>query len=318
MNKFFKVIVLLAAFAGFASCVDPVVTPTGDERTIIYSVGDREEHRIVKSDTELDALLDDLCLYALQGDQVAFYSIGNHSTSATKEATSISTTDRNELKRWMKAMEKAGKTVNVTYDEHTGTWNGMAYASMPVSHDGNGCYTGVLTCVEMPIDDYAISTAMVPALRVNEDTLLVLMKYGYTLLCGNNFDEGDTTTLCGTIETHQLPDNTEYLALNLTSVSESVIAGSWLITSMTGAIDSTQNNGDIFEFNDDGTAQCTHDNQTTSGTWSIGDNGSLCCELLPSGGCWNINWISPLTLIISQINNNSYSIIVFEKNIETK
>lgn len=35
-------------------------------------------------------------------------------------------------------------------------------------------------------------------------------------------------------------------------------------------------------------------------TWTLSDDGELCCELLPSGGCWNVNWLSDNTMIISR------------------
>ncbi len=318
MNRIFKLFALVLAVAGLASCGEKDNKPIQNdaaERTVIYTVGDQELHRTVSGDSEWDALLESFCDYAMSGEQVAFYSLGNHSSVASKEAPSISTSDRNELKRWMKAMEKEGKTVNVSYDDRTGKWNGVAYLTIPITHGDYDCYTGVLTCVEMPIGDYGMmTTALVPALQISDDTLLVLEKNGYTMLCGSNYESGDTMTLCGTIETRQLDDSTEYLVLNLTSVSESAIANVWELTYIQSSLDSTQNVGDIYNFSDDGTVTRTSSGTTESGTWTIDADGNLCCSLLPGGGCWSINWVSPQTMIISQINNANYTVIEFERH----
>ena len=87
------------------------------------------------TDAEFDALLDRFCDYAQEGRTVTFYnSVPSGSTARkalTKEATTFSTTSREEMKRWMARMEDEGMTVTVTYDPTTGTWNGTAYATAP-------------------------------------------------------------------------------------------------------------------------------------------------------------------------------------------
>lgn len=91
------------------------------------------------TDAELDVLLDRLCSYAERGKVITFRSNGGRSKSyTTKESTTFSTTSREEMKRWMAAMEDAGKTVTVTYDSRTFTWNGRAYAlpQQPMAEDG--------------------------------------------------------------------------------------------------------------------------------------------------------------------------------------
>lgn len=323
MNKIFKLFAFVLAVSGLASCEEKDNNPIQDasaERTVVYTVGDQEKHRTVNGDSEWDALLETFCDYALSGEQVVFYSLGNHSAAESKESPSISTTDRNELKRWMKVMEKEGKTVSVSYDDRTGTWNGVAYLTIPIAGEDYNCYTGELTCIEMPVGDYGmVTTVLVPALQINDDTLLVLEKYGYTMLCGSNYESGDTMTLCGTIETRRLDDSTEYLVLNLTSIGESAIANEWEMTFIESSHDSTQNIvqniGDIYNFSDDGTVTRANGGSTVSGTWTIDADGILCCSLLPGGGCWNINWVSPQTMIISQIGNTYYTVIEFERHI---
>ena len=86
----------------------------------------------LETEAEWQALLDRFCDYAEDGSEVTFYN-ANHKAakSATKETVTYSTTDREEMKRWMAQMEDEGKTVTVTYDPATGTWNGTAYATAP-------------------------------------------------------------------------------------------------------------------------------------------------------------------------------------------
>lgn len=118
---------------------DPAPTPvpqqnTAAERTVVYTVGDTENRSTLATEAEWDALLDQLCERALDGSEVAFYSTGSYIAPATKEPTTITTADREELKRWMKAMEKQGLTVQINYDDGTGTWRGNAYATAPTEN----------------------------------------------------------------------------------------------------------------------------------------------------------------------------------------
>ena len=86
----------------------------------------------LENEAEWQELLDRFCDYAEEGSEVTFYN-ANHKAakSPTKEAVTYSTTDREAMKRWMAQMEDEGKTVTVTYDPNTGTWNGTAYATAP-------------------------------------------------------------------------------------------------------------------------------------------------------------------------------------------
>ncbi len=78
-------------------------------------------------------MLDRFCDYAEGGSSVTFRNANRTTKSATKEAVTFSTTDREAMKRWMAQMEDEGKTVTVTYDPFTGTWTGTAYANAPQS-----------------------------------------------------------------------------------------------------------------------------------------------------------------------------------------
>lgn len=44
---------------------------------------------------------------------------------------------------------------------------------------------------------------------------------------------------------------------------------------------------------------------TQEAPWNISNDGELVCELLPSGNQWNVNWITPTTMIISTTDHNS-------------
>jgi len=39
---------------------------------------------------------------------------------------------------------------------------------------------------------------------------------------------------------------------------------------------------------------------TDNSTWSLSDDGQLCSEFLPGGGCWDVNWITDNTMVISR------------------
>ncbi len=125
-----------------ASCQKPDPSPDplpqgNVERTIVYAVGNTENHCTLETEAAWDALLDQLCNQAEMGSEVAFYntnyipSVQHKKGNTPKEGTTISTTSRDEIKAWMKDMEKQGLTVRVTYDEGSGTWNGTAYATAP-------------------------------------------------------------------------------------------------------------------------------------------------------------------------------------------
>jgi hypothetical protein len=63
-------------------------------------------------------------------------------------------------------------------------------------------------------------------------------------------------------------------------------------------------------FNSDGTILLNVNNAdsvvaTGNSTWTLSDNGILCSDLLPSGECWNVNWISSNTMILSHSDNDT-------------
>lgn len=193
-----KLTALLAAVLIFAACEKN--NDTRHERNIVYTVDADRHDAHLKTDAEFDALLDRFCDYAEGGSTVTFYRLGTRtspSAKSTKDATTYSTTDREEMKRWMAEMEDAGKTVTVTYNSNTGTWNGTAYATAPQEQQ-EGCYTGVLVMHEF---DQLIS------LQISTDSILIIFnnttyyESGYIELDDTTYYVGDTVTLFGELVT---------------------------------------------------------------------------------------------------------------------
>ncbi|MBR1549946.1 MAG: hypothetical protein IJ634_04845 [Bacteroidales bacterium] len=124
---------LLATLFALAAC-----HPEEQEtlRHIAYTVDDAaEQHVTTRTEAEFNALLEQFCHYAEEGSTVTFHGAPasrRHKPAGiqpSKDATTYSTTSRDEIKAWMRDMEAAGMTVTVTYDSETGTWNGTAYAN---------------------------------------------------------------------------------------------------------------------------------------------------------------------------------------------
>lgn len=132
----------MAAVLLFAAC-DKDKDDLLHERDIVYTVAEQTTTVHLTTEAEFDALLEQFCDWAEGGSTVTFYGTQALGTQAyrlhaagtaaypTKEAVTYSTTDREAMKRWMAQMEDEGKTVTVTYDPTTGTWNGTAYATAP-------------------------------------------------------------------------------------------------------------------------------------------------------------------------------------------
>jgi hypothetical protein len=199
MKHLLKFTFVVAAVLMLASCYK--CPPEGDH-VVAYTVDKGPEQRVYLVDNnEWQALLDRFCDYAEDGSEVTFYN-ANHKAakSPTKEAVTYSTTNREEMKRWMAQMEDEGMTVTVTYDPATGTYNGMAYATAPQQ---GTCYTGQLVSVAR--DYYSdIPQYGYWALRINEDTVFRLAWNGSyhptntpLIISGAEYHMGDTVTLCG-------------------------------------------------------------------------------------------------------------------------
>lgn len=311
MKTKIRLFALMAAVVAFAACNkndDVRPTPTGvpevqNERTIVYAVGHSEGRTTLKTDSEWDAMLERMCTMAAEGNTVTFYNMGARANAkgVTKEEMRFTTGDRQEMKEWMKEREKEGMTVSVSYDDKTGQWSGVAHASAAIRQDLVDCYAGYITCVEMPATgDPMMDGALVPALVTADSTVMILKKDGYIMMCGSQIDDdGMEMALCGTLTICQDMAGNDYLVLDISETRAEFIVGSWRMA-----------DDETYTFADNGSATLTlADGTTQSATWDIGDDGMLCCELLPGGGCWIIHWISATMMIIS----NGPQQIVFER-----
>lgn len=180
---------LMAAVLTLAACTDEPVAPTaGTQRDIFYTVSENGSTAFLNggttahldNDAQWDALLDKFCDYAQNGQHVIFCSENNPQAkgSTEKAPTSISTADRNELKQWMKDMEKEGKTVNVTYNPDSGLWNGTAYANLG-SHNTTAetqAFTGSLAFVATPNIQIPAPGGVVLALQCDGETYILTLQ----------------------------------------------------------------------------------------------------------------------------------------------
>lgn len=321
-----NIITLIAALVSLAACTKPETpeTPAATlERMIVYAVDNDESRQSLKSEAEWETMVDRFCDYAQEGHAVTFYNMTSHPVSQQtlkrgghKEVTTISTTSRDKIKDWMKEMEREGKTVNVVYDKNTGTWRGTAYISVARPRMESECYTGVMTAVTAPALDDAQMPGIALALKIDDTTTLLLVENGYLLMLGSSDDsffiEGDTITFCGTVSTLTDLNGEEYQILDITTVNYGSVEGRWQYICFAVT---TYNSGsyllsttitmpeeeEIFEFAADGNATHTTGTTTDNGTWSLTDEGELCCELLAAGGgCWTINWLTDATMIITR------------------
>lgn len=206
-------------------------TPTDQGRDIYYTVSDGSSvsgfsgtTAHINTNAEFDALLDRFCDYTQNGEQVMF--CGSHPASHTKASssdtpTSITTTDREELKAWMKEMEKAGKTVQISYDDNNGTWNGRAYANLGQEDMREArMYTGTLTFVQPPVLEDPPLGGVVWAMQVNADSTLIITLQGM-MMWNDSIDEnmrmiqGATVVLEGVAGTHTDLQGNPFMTLSM-------------------------------------------------------------------------------------------------------
>lgn len=347
INKSILVVALAALVMAFAACEhNENVSPREQQRVIVYAVGHEEGRATVKDNAEWDQLLERFCSYAQGGSEVVFYNTATSqapsdkgATTVRKDVTTFSTTDREEMKSWMKDMEKAGKTVSVKYDDKTGTWSGTAYVNAPAQEETSTCYSGTLALVDMPAITEPVIPGMVAALVVNTDSVLILVKDGYLSTMVEDMTDGlhagDAATLCGTLSEIEDMNGATVLVLDISEPLEGSVTGSWhlsciahtemgngtdYILSTSLFVPEADGQSINLEFRPDGTASYTVSGNTPSsqnGTWSIGNEGTLCTDLLPGGQyCWYINWLTSSTLIISREGNENgeFYQIQFDKN----
>lgn len=332
----------------FAACQknENDTKPEGQEHVIVYAVGHEEGRKSVKDEAEWNALLDQFCSYAQSGSEVIFYNTASsiptsHKDvgSTVKEVTTFSTSNREEMKGWMKEMEKAGKTVSVKFDDKTGTWSGKAYINVPNRERVSNCYTGTLALVDMPALTEPMIPQQVAALVVNSDTVLFLVMDDYLStsveVLTDGLHPGDEATLCGELKEMEDLNGSKFWVLDLSEPMIGNVVGEWnmycmAVTEMESSSDymlsttlyipETEGQNINIVFREDGTATYTvtgTDATSQEGTWSIDDEGMLCCSLLQGGSCWYINWLTSSTLIISRPGSgddeNKFYQMQFEK-----
>ncbi len=230
MKKILISIMTVAGFLGFVGCEKVNPTPEAPQgHDIFYTVSEGAAvpgfsgttvH--LGTESEFDALLDRFCSYAQNGDQVMF--CGSRTSSSTKDAgtntpTTISTSSRDELKTWMKEMEKAGKTVRITYDN--GTWNGTAYLNLgqdDMQQLQN--YTGSLVYVPAPVLEEPPMGGVVWAMQVGADSTLIITVHGMLMWFDSIDDnmrliEGATVSLEGVVGTHTDLENNQFMTIGL-------------------------------------------------------------------------------------------------------
>ena len=114
--KTIKLLALLAAVFTVAAC-NKDKEELRHERDIVYTVAEQTTTTVhLTTEAEWDALLDQFCDYAEGGSSVTFRNAKSANKSTTKEAITYSTTDREEMKRWIAQMEDEGKTIRWTYE----------------------------------------------------------------------------------------------------------------------------------------------------------------------------------------------------------
>ena len=329
--KYAQFILIFAAMLCATACqkidkTDPIYA--NQSCTIVYTIDNSESRTLLKSESEWDALLNQFCNYAEEGKSVTFHNLNSHITDVytskgfipSKEGTtptSITTSNREELKAWMRKMEQAGKTVNITYDRNSGVWSGRAYANANMNED-----TTVYTTFHGVITSYSLTGIYIPslpylnvmALYVNADTTLLLVRNNYLIEAETGLESyqiGDTATLSGQLMVIEDLDSTPLLVLDITTTNPATVVGSWQYTclieyAMGNGLDYLNNI--YFTFNSDGTATRTIGNSSTlsvSGNWSL-ENGHFCCDLPDmSGDCWDIVWLTSSTMIITRTDNTN-------------
>ena len=206
MKKILISVIGLIGVIGMMGCEKEKVTGSDEQsviRDIYYAVGPSflsGSSAHLTTEAEWDALLDNFCNFAKEGEQVIFCG-ENHPQAkgnASDTPTSITTTDREELKVWMKEMEKAGKTVQITYNEDNGTWNGRAYANLRQDISQNPhMYSGTLDVVPTPVLEEPPLGGSVWAMHVGNDSTLIITVHGMMMWNENETPTDDMALLIG-------------------------------------------------------------------------------------------------------------------------
>lgn len=190
MKKILISLIGMMGLLGLVGCEKDHMGPeTNQDRDIFYTVSEGSAvagfsgtTTHTSTEAEFDALLDSFCNYALNGGHVMFCSsrpASQAKSSSTDTPTSISTTDREELKTWMKEMEKAGKTVQITYEDGSGTWHGRAYVNLGQGDlQESQTYSGTLVFVPTPVLEEPPLGGVVWAMQEDGGSTLIITLHG--------------------------------------------------------------------------------------------------------------------------------------------
>lgn len=237
MKKILIGLMGLMGMMGMVAC-HPETTEVPCEREIFYTVSDDSGmpgfsgttvH--LNTEAEWDALLDNFCNLTREGEQVIF--CGTHTSQAKGNSngtpTSINTQNREQLKDWMKEMEKNGKTVVVSFDEGTGTWYGRAYANLAPEEGQTEelTCTGELTLVAVPAIEEQPMPGAVWALQVSTDSTLILTVHGMMLWTDDTESatmlDGVEVTMSGMVSTHTDRNGMNYKTIELTTADDTIV-----------------------------------------------------------------------------------------------
>ena len=240
MKKIFIALMLTMGLAGMTSCEKENSESNNQTREIFYTVSEHSALSVfdgttvrLTTEAEFDALLDRFCDYTQSGEQVMF--VGTRPSqmkgNASDTPTTISTSDREELKAWMKEMEKAGKTVQITYNEDNGTWNGRAYANLRQDISQNPhMYSGTLDFVPTPVLEEPPLGGSVWAMHVGNDSTLIITVHGMMMWNENETPTDDMALLIGAevilegvVNTHTDLNGSTFLSLDMVVPESGVI-----------------------------------------------------------------------------------------------
>lgn len=241
MKKICTILALIAAAVSLAACHDKA---TNGEMTmgrdIYYTVAEDPVMAVfggegtsvhLNTEAEWDTLLDRFCRYAEQGGQVMF--CGSHRATAqgpsSKAPSSIVTADREKLKGWMKEMEKAGRTVVVTYDEGNGTWSGVSYANLGPQDEeaAEQTLTGSIAMADIPALADMPQSGAVLALRTADGSTYIVTMQGMMFWVENPEDcllpEDLQLTMTGVASSFTDQDGESFTTLEVSEIDADVI-----------------------------------------------------------------------------------------------
>ena len=241
MKKIFKISMILAAVISLAAC-----HPNGGDndvaldRDIYYTMGENSVMAVLggggttvhlNTVGEWDALLDRFCDYTHNGGQVMFCGTSGSSAkgAGSKAPSTIVTADRTKLKEWMKEMEKAGRTVVVTYDDDNGTWNGMSYTNFAPQNEGAEAQTctGTLVFTAVPALDQAPLAGAAMALHTDDGSDLILTVHGMMIVVEDAssvlLPDSLTMTCTGVVSTFFDLNNESFTTLEISEIEADVV-----------------------------------------------------------------------------------------------